>query len=252
MQETYSRCCKTMEQVVRSMAENESSGGLRKDIDAVVAEMHKRLQEMVAGAGKAGQQIMPVIRGAEMLVDLRELEDEVVVVADLPGVKSKDITVRLISPGTLRITARREESMEETREDYVIRERRFGEMARTVHLPADVSDEGATATFRNGVLVVRLQKIPEEQGQEITITEESEEADEGAAARHREMVEKEYQDAREKMESSGYLSPEEVKQEAAKVELEEKGSPEEVSTAAKIRQQKEEEYAEAKRKLGGE
>jgi HSP20 family protein len=241
-----------MEQVVQDMTEKESSGGLRKDVDAVVAEMHKRLQEMVAGAGKAGQQIMPVIRGAEMLVDLREIEDEVVVVADLPGVKSKDITVRLITPGTLRITARREEAMEETREDYIIRERRFGEMARTVNLPADVSDEGATATFRNGVLVVRLPKLPEEQGMEITVSEESEQTGEGAAARHRETVEKEYRDAREKMESSGYLSSEEVEREAAKVELEEKGSPEEVSTAAKLRRQKEEEYEEAKRKLSEE
>ncbi len=240
------------------MVENESPGGLRSDIDTVISEMHRRLHEMVAGAGRAGQQMMPAIRG-EMPVDLRELEDEVVVVADLPGLKSSDVTVRLLSPGTLRITARREGAAEEAREGYVIRERMFGELSRTVNLHADVTDEGASATFKNGVLAVRLKKIPEAQGIEIAVSEEGEQAGtaqarsaEEAAAEHREMVEEQYREDREKVEPSGYMSSEELEREAKQIELEEKGSPEEVAKAAELRKQKEQEYEEAKKKLGGQ
>lgn len=127
---------------------------------------------MMAGAGKAGQRILPVIRGAGIPVDIREIEDEVVVVADLPGMKSSDVTIRLINPETLRITGRRREVPGEAGEGYVTRERVTGEMTRTVNLPADVTDEGASAAFRNGVLTVRLKKVSGEEGIKIPIGEE--------------------------------------------------------------------------------
>jgi HSP20 family protein len=39
-----------------------------------------------------------------------------------------------------------------------VRERTWGSMDRVVKLPVDVSDEGSAATFKNGVLEVRLKK----------------------------------------------------------------------------------------------
>jgi len=124
-----------------------------------MCEMHRRLHEMVAA---------PVIRGAGFPVDVWDLEDEVAVVADLPGVESGDVAIRLTGPGTLRITVRKKE---EEREGYAVRERLSGEMTRVVNLPADVTEEGAAAALRNGVLAVRLKKVPE-QGVEIPIREE--------------------------------------------------------------------------------
>lgn len=127
--------------------------------------MHRRLHEMIAAPG---QRMMPVIRGAGIPVDLRDLEDEVAVVADLPGVESGDVAIRLTGPRMLRITVRRREEGE--REGYAVRERPSGEMTRVVNLPAEVTDEGAAAALRNGVLAVRLRKVPE-QGVEIPIRE---------------------------------------------------------------------------------
>ncbi len=141
------------------MEEKESSCPFRRAFGPGMCEMHRRLHEMVA---------VPVIRGAGIPVDVRDLEDEVAVVADLPGVESGDVAIRLTGPGTLRITARKKE---EEREGYAVRERLSGEMTRVVNLPADVTDEGAAATLRNGVLAVRLKKVPE-QGVEIPIREE--------------------------------------------------------------------------------
>jgi HSP20 family protein len=134
-----------------------------------MCETHRRLHELMA---VPGQRIMPVIRGAGIPVDLRDLGDEVMVVADLPGVKSNDITIRLTGPGTLRITVRRQEPPEEEQEGYAIRERPSGEMTRIVNLPAVVTEEGATAALRNGVLAVQLRKVPGKQGIEIPVREE--------------------------------------------------------------------------------
>lgn len=153
------------------MEEKESSCPVRRVFGPGMCDMHRRLDELIAAPG---QWIMPMIRGAGIPVDLRDLEDEVTVVADLPGAESSDVTIRLTGPGTLRITVRRKEPSEEEREGYAIRERLVGEMTRLVNLPADVTEEGATATLRNGVLAVRLRKVPGEQGIEIPIREEGE------------------------------------------------------------------------------
>lgn len=151
------------------MEERESSCPFQRAFGPGICGMHRRLHEMMAAPGRA---IMPVIRGAGVPVDLRDLDDEVSVVADLPGMESGDVTIRLTSPGTLRITVRRKEPPEEEWEGYAVRERLFGEMTRIVSLPADVTEEGATATLQNGVLTVRLKKISKEQGVEIPVREE--------------------------------------------------------------------------------
>jgi Hsp20/alpha crystallin family len=48
---------------------------------------------------------------------------------------------------------------EETREGYYLRERVSGSMSSVVLLPADVKEDGAKASFKNGVLEVTLKKI---------------------------------------------------------------------------------------------
>jgi HSP20 family protein len=150
---------------VEGMEEHVSSCPFQRAFGPGMCEMHRRLHEMIAASG---QRMVSVVRGAGIPVDIRDLEDEVAVVADLPGVESGDVAVRLAGPGTLRITVRR---MEEEREGYAVRERLSGEMTRVVNLPAEVTDEGAAATLRNGVLAVRLRKVLEEQGVEIPVRE---------------------------------------------------------------------------------
>ncbi|WP_317064919.1 Hsp20/alpha crystallin family protein [Methanoculleus caldifontis] len=151
------------------MTENELSCPFQRIFGPGMRGMHRRLHEQIA---VPGQRIMPVIRGAGIPVDLRDLEDEIVLFADLPGVESGDVATRLTGPGTLRITVRRLLAPEEEQGGYALRERQSGEMTRVVSLPADVTEEGATATLGNGVLAVRLRKVPGKQGIEIPVREE--------------------------------------------------------------------------------
>jgi len=158
---------------VESMEQKEFSCPFRRAFGPEMCGMHRRLHEMIAAPG---QRMISVVRGAGIPVDIRDLEDEVAVVADLPGVASGDVTIRLTGPMALRITVR---TKEEEREGYAVRERLSGEMTRVVNgemtrvvnLPAEVTDEGAAAALRNGVLAVRLRKVLEEQGVEIPVRE---------------------------------------------------------------------------------
>lgn len=122
------------------------------------------------GAGGAGDRLLPAVRG-EFRVDVCEDEDEVRVVADLPGVEKANITVRLLSPTELEISGERRSERTETGEGGQVlrRERVSGYMARVIPLPHGVTTEGAMTSFMNGVLDLRLRKSVPERGERIPI-----------------------------------------------------------------------------------
>jgi HSP20 family protein len=125
-------------------------------------------RDMLLLPGGVTDRMMPAIRG-EFRVDVREHEDEVLVVADLPGVEKEDVTVTLINPRAFEISCERKSEKEEKEEGYFVRERLYGTMRRVVTLPAEVTDEDAAASFRNGVLEVRLKKLKAQKKGKISI-----------------------------------------------------------------------------------
>lgn len=207
--------------------------------------MQKQFSEVMGQLAGAAQQV-PMLGGTGAVVDVVEREDEIMVVVDLPGVDRDGISVRLLDARTIRVTARREEEKEEREVGYHMRERRYGAISRTVTLPTDVLEEGATATFKNGVLEVRLKKVAEDRGKEIRIGTQ---AGQAAAEMRRQTIEGEYREDREKVKPSGYLSPREIQEAAQKIRIEDKGSPEEQEMAAKLREQKERLYEEGRKRL---
>jgi len=140
-------------------------GSIWREFDEMMTDMEHRFSEMVEGleserllpAPGFRRRMLPALRG-EFSVDVREHEDEVIVVADLPGVEKEDITIALINSRTLEISSKREEQKEDTGEGYYLKERIGGMISRQVALPADVSGDDTKATFTNGVLEIRLKK----------------------------------------------------------------------------------------------
>jgi HSP20 family protein len=118
--------------------------------------------------GGITDRMMPAIRG-EFRVDIREHDDEVIVVADLPGAEKDNVKISLLNPGALEITAEKKAEKEEKEEGFYVRERIYGSMCRVVPLPHDVTDKEASASFRNGVLEVRLKKTTASRGASIKV-----------------------------------------------------------------------------------
>lgn len=105
-------------------------------------------------------------------VDILDHDDEVIVVAELPGAEEDGIRISLLNPHTLRITARRAGPVEERPRTYYIHERGNAILSRLIRLPASVMGEGAATSFKNGVLELRLKKVqigPGRGGKEIPI-----------------------------------------------------------------------------------
>ena len=101
-------------------------------------------------------------------LDMFEHKDELVVRAELPGIKKKDIDINL-ERGRLTIKAekKREEVVEDT--TYYRCERCFGQYQRSVSLPFDVDTEKASSTFDGGLLEIRLPKAEEAKAKHIEV-----------------------------------------------------------------------------------
>ncbi|KQC03603.1 MAG: hypothetical protein APR53_00830 [Methanoculleus sp. SDB] len=148
------------------------------DFDEMMADMEDRFLSMLSDTHRllpariSGERTalptLPAFQG-DLRLDVREHDDEVIVVVDLPGVEKEDVSVRLMSPGLLLISCERKAETEEKEEGYYMRERSYGSMSRSVPLPADVTEEGTTASFKNGVLEVHLKKLPAGEGRDIAI-----------------------------------------------------------------------------------
>ncbi|GAB7017012.1 Hsp20/alpha crystallin family protein [Methanogenium cariaci] len=122
-------------------------------------------------------------------VDVTQDENEVIVAADMmPGIEKENISMQLISPKALEITCERKEEREVKEgmpgeegaqaegeqgergaERYYLHERKYGSISRIVPLPRAVTTEGAKASFRNGVLEVRLPSSALEMKRRIAI-----------------------------------------------------------------------------------
>lgn len=102
-------------------------------------------------------------------VDVNETPDEVVVRADVPGLERKEdvrITVddhHLHLSGTIGRSDERHEGNAHRIERY------YGHFSRSIPLPVGVREEGARASYRNGVLEVHLPKSETQRGRQIDV-----------------------------------------------------------------------------------
>jgi HSP20 family protein len=101
-------------------------------------------------------------------LDMYEEKNEVVVKAELPGMAKEDIDIKL-SDSTLTLKGEKKKEEEVKEKDYYRCEREYGSFLRTVQLPAEVKADGAKATFKDGILEVRLQKSEEAKKKEVHV-----------------------------------------------------------------------------------
>jgi HSP20 family protein len=96
------------------------------------------------------------LRGEIIRVEEFTEANEFVVRAELPGIDpDRDLNVTA-ADGFLTISATREESTAKTEDGIYRSEFRYGMMSRTVQLPTDVEIDKIEATYRQGVLEVRM------------------------------------------------------------------------------------------------
>jgi len=97
-------------------------------------------------------------REAEELIRVEEFREDgtLVIRADLPGIDpDKDVELT-VTDGILHIEAERREEEKREEKGYVRQELRYGALSRSLPLPEGVTAADITATYKAGVLEIRI------------------------------------------------------------------------------------------------
>ena len=105
-------------------------------------------------------------------VDISETDDDLVISAEIPGMKKKDLNVS-IEKGVLTLKGERKHEEEEKEKNYHRMERSHGSFQRSFRIPPSVDTNKVHASYKDGVLKVTLTKLEETKPKEIPVhTEE--------------------------------------------------------------------------------
>ncbi|HYY17140.1 MAG TPA: Hsp20/alpha crystallin family protein, partial [Gammaproteobacteria bacterium] len=103
-------------------------------------------------------------------VDIYESDDALILKAELPGFSKEDVNVK-IKDNTLLLSGSRERQADVKEENYHRMERSYGGFQRSFLLPATIDQEKVTASYKDGVLELRLPKAESAKARRIAIAQ---------------------------------------------------------------------------------
>lgn len=114
-----------------------------------------------SGLGELPDQLYNQLAAGGLNLDIKETDDDLEVSAELPGMDKDDIEVILLGN---RLTIKGEKKKEQESKDagYYRMERSYGVFQRNVWLPCEVQPDKVEATYKKGVLFVKLAKSEKE------------------------------------------------------------------------------------------
>ncbi|MFO7830579.1 MAG: Hsp20/alpha crystallin family protein [Desulfuromonadaceae bacterium] len=101
-------------------------------------------------------------------VDITETDDEFTIKAEIPEVSKDDVKVK-VENGILMIHGERKQEEEEKGKTFHRIERHYGAFNRSFTLPETVDQENVKASFKDGVLSIRLQKVKDAKPKAIDV-----------------------------------------------------------------------------------
>ena len=120
-------------------------------------DMQGEINRMMAEAFR-GMPQMPTAEstGWTPTVDVVTKDNDMVIRAELPGMKREDVDVSLQN-GVLTISGERKVEEERKGENYLLKERRYGSFKRSMTLPEGVDESKIKANFKDGLLEVTVE-----------------------------------------------------------------------------------------------
>jgi HSP20 family protein len=146
---------------------------MAKDVELTRPERPARLWDIFDWPDHWLEAMRPWFGSEGVLRIEQELTDDTMVVrAEMPGIDpDKDVDITL-SGGLLRIHAQRTSEKKEEEAGRTHSEFRYGSFERTLRIPNDVSEDDIKASYKDGILEVRVPfKLPTEaQPAQIAVT----------------------------------------------------------------------------------
>lgn len=126
-------------------------------------EINRLFENPLAGFGAS-----EVFNSWAPAIDLYENKDNLVVTAELPGLKKEDIDISL-HEDNLVISGERKEEKEYGENETQRAERFYGRFQRSINLPKKVDVGAIKANYKEGILTVTLPKAAEAKPRQIEV-----------------------------------------------------------------------------------
>ena len=129
----------------------------------VQGEVDRLFNEMLGGLSRGrGRQGGQQLAEWAPAIDVLTKDGDVVIRAELPGVKPEDVDITLQN-GVLAISGEHKVTQDEEHGGYHVRERRYGSFRRSMTLPEGTDESKIHARFEDGVLEVTVEGAAIEQ-----------------------------------------------------------------------------------------
>jgi HSP20 family protein len=135
----------------------------RNDVTGIQTQMNRLFDNFLgrSAVAAAGRAWAPP-------VDLYETKDDLVLAVELPGVRDKDVTVS-ITGDLLSVKGQRRFDKGTPEQQLLHTERSYGNFERLLQLPIPVQADKVKASYRDGVLEIKLPKSEEIKPKEIKV-----------------------------------------------------------------------------------
>lgn len=103
-------------------------------------------------------------------MDVHRNEQCLTVTASLPGFVAEDVDVSISPDRVLSVKAARQSEAGHEGEEYLMRERRFGNFSRAIRLPGDLNLDDASVALEHGVLTVTVPVVEAAQTRRLQVS----------------------------------------------------------------------------------
>lgn len=146
----------------RKGQEREAKGGDLSPIAALQRDMNQVFENFWSRFGQGLGSLDWPWGGGDVKSDVVETDTAIEVSIELPGMEMKDIEVS-VSDDMLTIKGEKKIDRQEDKKGYYLSERSYGAVYRAIPLPPGTDGTKAEASFKNGVLTIKLPQTPEAQ-----------------------------------------------------------------------------------------
>lgn len=147
---------------------NHSIGQLEREIDRLFESAFRGF-----GLAPFRSELLTPLAASGLLkpqVDVGASDKEYSITVEVPGVDEKDVKVE-VANNTMTIRGEKKQEKEEKEKNYYRVERSYGSFQRVLSLPEDANQEDIKATFKNGVLTIKMprKELPKPDVKQIEI-----------------------------------------------------------------------------------
>jgi len=128
----------------------------------------QREMERMMSSFKPFSGMSKVHTGVYPVMNIYDDGESYIVWAELPGVDSKDLDIS-VTGDTLTLRGERHAPEVPEKESYHRRERTYGQFRRAMTLPDQVDSSKVVATFKDGILEIRLPRAEAAKSRKITV-----------------------------------------------------------------------------------